>query len=77
MGLFSVLNRPQSFHLEQDTDLPVNREETGKVCFHFRGIKAEHLLFSQYNMKDLHCKNSNNDKTVCWFYMFDLPDVAI
>lgn len=28
--LFSLLKRPQSFHLQQDTDLPVNREETGK-----------------------------------------------
>lgn len=26
MALFSLLKRPQSFHLQQDTDLPVNRE---------------------------------------------------
>lgn len=25
MALFSLLKRPQSFHLQQDTDLPVNR----------------------------------------------------
>lgn len=28
--LFSLLKRPQSFHLQPDTALPVNREETGK-----------------------------------------------
>ena len=40
-----------SFHLQQDIDSPVNREETERVCFHFSGIKEEHLIPSVRNKR--------------------------
>lgn len=43
MVLFSLLKRPESFHLQQDTDLPVNRG--GRFCFHFSGIKGDILFY--------------------------------
>lgn len=57
MVLFSL-----SFHLQQDTDLPVKRQETRKVvCFHFSGIK-EVLFFSLQELKGLLYKTSNNNE---------------
>lgn len=64
MVLFSPLKRPQSFHLKQDTDLPVNREETGRVCFHFSEIKEMHFFHLSVRNKRLARKKLNDKKRV-------------
>lgn len=43
MALFSLLKRPQSFHLQQDTDLPVNRGRESPQCSAVLSLRNKRL----------------------------------
>lgn len=61
--VLSVEKATVSFHLQQDIDSPVNREETERVCFHFSGIKEEHFFSSVRNKRlAASAKSPNNDE---------------
>lgn len=62
MALFSLVGRPQSFHLQQDTDLPVNTEETDRLLSLLWDKRSAPFFLSVRNKRLAAYKNSNNDK---------------